>query len=141
MPRYQRPGSSTTKNNRLPDQKDQLHPTTKKPNQQPFPLSAVMDKHEKMTDTTEKFFVGGEIEEAPAPEDEVMGAQMEGQAERLLQEEEEVEEERTDEVTAVVEGDRGEQSTARGIIPISSSFPRFSNERTPLLRPSPSFVG
>lgn len=100
-----------------------------------------MDKHEKMTDTTEKFFVGGEIEEAPAPEDEVMGAQMEGQAERLLQEEEEAEEERTDEVTAVVEGDRGEQSTARGIIPISSSFPRFSNERTPLLRPSPSFVG
>ncbi|XP_050711624.1 sodium-coupled neutral amino acid transporter 9-like [Eriocheir sinensis] len=92
-----------------------------------------MDKHEKMTDTNEKFYVVGEIEEAP--EGDVTGVQEEG----LLQQEEE--EERTDEPTAVVEGDREGQSRARGIIPISSSFPRFSNERTPLLRPSPSFVG
>lgn len=85
-----------------------------------------------MSDTKDKFYVGGEIEEAPA------GEESQGQEEGLPHEEEE--NERTDEPTALTEGNRGEQSHPRGI-PISSSFPRFSSERTPLLRPSPSFVG
>ena len=55
------------------------------------------------------------------------------------EQEEESKEENTNEEVAVAQGNESESQPFN--IPTSASFAGFSNEHTPLIRPSPSFVG
>ena len=81
----------------------------------------------------QKFFARGSQGRKNETTEEGMKEEEEGECQ------EEEEEEDVNEGVLEVQGTRGQGRSMS--MPTSASFPRFPSERTPLLRPSPSFVG